>query len=309
MSGKEQPHRARTVDELRALQADAFLDDEEARSIASFKPRPSDIVISPFSKCGTTWLQQAFHCLRTRGDEDFDEISRVVPWIESAISVGLDLEAPQKGSPRGFKSHLSYDAIPKGARYVVSFRDPNDAMVSLFRFFEGWFIEPGTISIGDFARFRIANDRGSGYWPHLLSWWAQRDNPNVLLLSYEDMSANPEANIRRLARFCGIALDDALLALTLERSSLAYMLAHKDKFDERLTRDMTERRGIVPKGSDAAKVRKGVVGTHLRELPEDVAAALDTQWKGTVTAQLGFESYAAFEAALRRYRPRHDRGL
>ena len=97
----------------------------------AFRPRPSDVIISPFGKCGTTWLQQVFHGLRTRGDMDFDDISRVVPWIETAHDLGLDLDAPQRGAPRGYKSHLPYDLVPKGARYIVSIRNPKDALVSV----------------------------------------------------------------------------------------------------------------------------------------------------------------------------------
>src|SRR5690348_4535759 len=102
--------------EMFALQAKSWNSEERARSIASYRPRPTDIIISPYAKCGTTWLQQTFHCLRTRGDMDFDDVSRVVPWIETARQLGLDLEVPQRGSPRGFKSHLPYDQVPKGAR-------------------------------------------------------------------------------------------------------------------------------------------------------------------------------------------------
>lgn len=50
----------------------------------AFSPTPSDVIISPFGKYGTTWLQQVCHDLRTRGDMDFDDISRVVPWLETA---------------------------------------------------------------------------------------------------------------------------------------------------------------------------------------------------------------------------------
>jgi hypothetical protein len=113
------PHRARSHAELVKLQPRFVGQDEVAASIKAYRPRPTDIVISPAGKCGTTWLQQTFHTLRTRGDMDFDDISRVVPWIETAQSLGIDLEAPQRAEPRGFKSHLPYDRIPKGSRYVV----------------------------------------------------------------------------------------------------------------------------------------------------------------------------------------------
>ncbi len=270
-------------------------------AIASYRPRPTDIVISPSGKCGTTWLQQTFHTLRMRGDMDFDDISRVVPWIETAKLLGLDLEAPQRAEPRGFKSHLAYDQMPKGARYVVSLRDPKDALVSMYRFMEGWFIEPGAVPIADFAGGWLT-DRADGpnYWHHLVSWWEQRGNPDVLLLSYENMTAEPEANVRKFATFCGIAVDDDLLALTLERSSLAFMLAHKDRFDDLMMRQLSEERCNLPPGSDSSKVRKGGVGGHRSELPADVSDAMDAVWAKRVAPKLGFADYAELEAELRR---------
>ena len=109
-------HRARSLAEFGEIGARMFVPADIGAGIASYRPRASDVVITPYGKCGTTWLQQIFHTLRTGGDFDFDDISRVVPWIETAAIVGLDLEAPQRAEPRGFKSHLPYDRVPKGAR-------------------------------------------------------------------------------------------------------------------------------------------------------------------------------------------------
>ncbi len=253
------PHRARSMAELGEIQGRMATREDWIGGFKNYRARPTDVVISPFGKCGTTWLQQSFHTLRTRGDMDFDDISRVVPWIETSAMLELDLEAPQRGSPRGFKSHLSYTAIPKGARYVVSLREPKDALVSMYRFTEGWFFEPGAISIAEFAEDRVLAkpEEPTSYWSHLLSWWAERDNPNVLLLSYEYMSDEPEETIRRLAGFCGIPLDDELLALALERTSLSYMLEHKDRFDDLMMRQLSEARCNLPPDSDTAKVREG----------------------------------------------------
>ena len=116
------PRRARSVAEWNDLRGRMFAPEEVPKAIQSFRPRPTDVIITPFGKCGTTWLQQTFHTLRTGGDMDFDDISRVVPWIETSAGLGLDLDAEQRAEPRGFKSHLGYDLIPKGANYVVSFR-------------------------------------------------------------------------------------------------------------------------------------------------------------------------------------------
>lgn len=293
-------HRARSMAEFGEIQTRMGSPDAVPKAIAAWKPRPTDVVITPFGKCGTTWLQQTFHTLRTRGDMDFDDISRVVPWIETSGMLGLDLEAPQRAEPRGFKSHLGYDQLPKGSKAIVALRDPKDALVSMYRFMEGWFLEPGAVSIDAFAQgWLTATGERPSYWSHLVSWWGQRDNPDVLVLSYEDMTAEPEANIRRVAAFCGIALDDDLLALTLERTSLAYMLAHKDRFDDLMMRQLSEARCGLPPGSDSSKVRKGGVGGHRQELNAEIAAALDAKWAELAAPATGYADYAALERALR----------
>ncbi|WP_372784436.1 sulfotransferase domain-containing protein [Phenylobacterium sp.] len=293
--------RARSLAEWGELGGRMFVPADIGAGLQSYRPRPSDVVITPYAKCGTTWLQQIFHTLRTRGDFDFDDISRVVPWLEMAVIAGVDLDAPQRAEPRGFKSHLSYAMVPKGARYVVAFRDPKDAVVSMFRFMEGWFIEPGTVLIDDFAKAWISrSEDGRDYWSHLLSWWAERDNPDVLILSYEGMNAAPEATIRQVAAFAGIPLDDELLALTLERSSFPFMLKHKDRFDDLLMRTASEARCNLPPGSDSAKVRKGGSGGYRQELSPEISAALDAKWAELVTPVTGFADYAALEAEIRR---------
>ncbi|HEY1959598.1 MAG TPA: sulfotransferase domain-containing protein [Polyangiaceae bacterium] len=277
-----------------------FLDEELAASLAAYRPEPNDVIISPFGQCGTTWLQQTFHTLRTRGDMDFDDISAVVPWIETASALKIDINAPQRALPRGFKSHLPYDQIPKGARYVISFRDPKDAIVSTHRFMEGWFLEPGAVPISDFAEGWNSNPRAqTGIWWHLLTWWEQRKNPRVLLFSYEEMIDDPEATVVRLARFCGIPLDDALLRLTLEHSSINFMLEHKDKFADGMMRALAERQCNLPPGGDSAKVRKGGVGGHRDRISAETTAMLDAAWNEVVRPATGFADYAAFEAAVR----------
>jgi hypothetical protein len=293
--------RATSLPEMGGMFAKMFVDDEIGRGLASFRPRPTDVVISPFAKCGTTWLQQTFHTLRTRAaDMDFDDISRVVPWIETSVGLGIDINAEQRANPRGFKSHLSYEALPKGCKYIVSLRDPRDAFVSMYRFMEGWFLEPGTVSMEDFALVRVqVSAEKSDYWSHLLSWWAQRDNPHLLLLSYEGMTADPAGTIRKVAAFSGIPLDDALLAVTLHRTSMAYMLEHKAVFADPMMRALSEVRCNLPEGGDSAKVRKGAVGSHRQELPDSIREAMDGLWTTHVAPATGFADYASLEAALR----------
>lgn len=292
-------HRARTMEEFRAVQRELSVEAIAARDAAPpFLTRASDVIISPYGKCGTTMLQQMFHTLRTRGDTDFDDISRVVPWIEMSPMLGIDLNESQRAEPRGFKSHLSYTSVPKGARYVVALRDPKDVFISMYRFMEGWFLERGAVPMEDFFEgwIKERGAEGEGYFDHLLSWWAVRDQPDVLLLSYRNVVADRAEHIRRLAHFVGIPFDDELLELTLERTSRSWMLAHKNCFDDALMREKSEKGGL-PRGSDSAKVRDSD-GSHSDELAPAIEERIDQEWAERIKSVLGYASFAELEAQL-----------
>ncbi|CAA0125549.1 Uncharacterised protein [Halioglobus japonicus] len=264
----------------------------------------TDVVITPFGKSGTTWLQQMAHTLRTRGDMDFDDISRVVPWIENSTDLGLDLDAPQKAQPRVFKSHLDAHRIPQGGRYIIACRDPKDAAYSMFKFMEGWFIEPGSIELDDFVRKVVigsGKSPGTGkgdYWTHLTSWWLRRNDPDVLFMAYEHMKDDLTGTIRAVASFMDITLDDELMTITEEHASLPFMQKHKDRFDDKLMRDRAVAKAGLPADSEASKVRDGQVGQSRQALGADVVRELDELWHERITKDLGFTDYASMIATL-----------
>jgi len=289
--------RPTSMEEFRALPR---MSTEEGRTAwKTFQPRPTDVFITPYGKSGTTWLQQIVHTLRTRGDMDFDDISRVVPWVDNSYDLGLDIHAEQKANPRAFKSHLNWHDIPKGGRYIVSIRNPKDALVSGYRFMEGWWFEPGTIAIDEWARESFMNpEEGKGYWNHLISWWEQRERADVFLLAYEQMKRDLSGTIRRVADFVDIELDDELLGVVERHASFDFMLAHKDRFDDKMMRERSEAVVGLPPGSDSSKVRKGAVGEHRQELSPEITAGLDAIWQREITPRTGFAHYEDLAAAL-----------
>jgi len=285
--------RARTWDEMVQLMAPMFQLEEQA--YREFRPRPSDVIIAPSAKCGTTWLQQIVHSLRTGGDMDFSDIYEVVPWIDVAPVLGLDLSADQRAEPRAFKSHAAWDGVPKGCRYLVAFRDPKDVVVSLYRFFEGWFVEPGAIALDDFVARRMFDpDGGSTYWPHQSSWLAQRDNPNVMLLTFEAMKRDLPGAVRRIAGFLDLDLDaeqiDQRISIATRQSSFDFMSTHPEPFSEPLLRRWVSENVGIPLGN-AAKVRVGAVGTNRKELSAATATRLDQAWRELIGSEFGYASY------------------
>lgn len=295
--------RATTLEALGSLLQSMTTAEGVARGLG-LQLRPTDVVITPFGKSGTTWLQQMAHTLRTRGDMDFDDISRVCPWIETSTDLGIDLDLEQKARPRVFKSHLNADSVPKGGRYINSCRHPADAVYSMYRFMEGWFLEPGTVSLDDFARGTFIargispGSGGADYWTHLLSWWARRNDPDVLFMAYEHMKDDLAGTIRRVAAFMGIPLDDELLAITEEHASLAFMQRHQDRFDDRMFRDRSVAMAGLPTDSQSSKVRSGQVGEARLQLGPEVMAELDAVWRQRITPELGFANYADMIATL-----------
>lgn len=292
----KQKKRAISLEELGQRLGRVFLKEEIMKGLA-FQPRETDVVITPFAKCGTTWLQQIVHTLRTRGDMDFDDISRVVPWIETSAGLGINLDLEQRANPRAFKSHLPYGSVPKGGKYIVSCRNPGDALYSFYKFMEGWFLEPGAVSLDDFAVHHFIKSRD--YWTHLKSWWEQKEQPNVLFLAYEQMLKNPTVTIKQVAQFIDIPLDDALLVLTLEHSSIDFMLKYVNRFDDAMIRKLSEEKCDLPSGSDSAKVRQGTAGAHKQNLSPHIIAELDNVWNQEITQPLGFKNYEAMITALR----------
>ena len=105
-----------------------------------FEPtiRPTDVFLSTFPKCGTTWMQNLLYQLREGGNPQIDCIYNYVPWLEYPID-GVSTEErleyyAQLRDPRIFKLHLCFGECPywEMAKYITCSRDPRDAAVSLF---------------------------------------------------------------------------------------------------------------------------------------------------------------------------------
>lgn len=250
----------------------------------------------------------------------FEEISQVVPWLESAVDMGIDPWAEQAFEPRLFKAHLEWHRIPKGGRYITAFRAPDAVLVSFYQFFENWFFEAGSISIDTFAEeWFLEGTASGGYWDHLLSWApriAQKDvgESGVLALTYEDMVQVPDAVPRVVAGFLGLQISEAAMAKVVAQSSRAFMAAHADQFDEHLLRDRRDAFWGLPPGAISTKVQAasgagadgGAAGAgdgaHIPAakpvLSTATRALLDAAWQRQITPKLGFKDYAAFRASL-----------
>lgn len=287
----------------------------------AFKPRLSDVFIVTSPKAGTTWLQHICHQLRTKGDMNFAEVSEVVPWIELAYDLGQDLQAHQPGAPpRLYKTHAWKRDIPKGGRYIVCFRDPEDVVFSFYRFFDGWFIQPkGSVSFETFAQeFFLRRGKpespmqNASYWHHLVSWLKEEGDEEakrgegVLLVAFEDLKEDLEGQVRRIATFLGYVPGSSdyeeRVKVTIAHSTLAFMREHKEKFDEHLTQDARNEVMGLPReaGRENSKVKQGVVGAAGAVMTQDLQNAMRRKWEDVVAPASGFPTYRELLAWHRR---------
>ena len=288
MSEETNYTRPTTIQEMHE-RAKYFSTEEGWQRGLAYKPAPTDVFIVTPPKCGTTWMQQIVHGLRTRGSMDFDEISRVVPWINMAHDIGIDINAPQVSDPRAFKTHSTLDEVPKGGKYIVVLRDPKDALISHYHFFEDFFFKKGSIDLETFAREHYIPSRD--VYKHITALWEKRNDERVLPLCYEHMKADLPGTIERVAEFIGIELDDELKQIVLKQSDIKFMQDHKDQFEDHLIRKARSGPMRLPLDGQLNKVRNGQVGESKERVPDDIKKELDDVWQAEITPKFGLKSY------------------
>ncbi|CAK0770517.1 Sulfotransferase [Gammaproteobacteria bacterium] len=275
-----------------------FITKESINKALCYQPQSLDIFIVTHMKCGTTWMQQISHGLRSHGSMNFDEIFEVVPWFEVAYDVGVDILQPQVNSPHLFKTHLPLSRLPQGGKYIVIIREPKDVLLSDYYFQNGSSFEKDSISLIEFAQqfyFLENNPIGdASLWKHIQDFWNYRKNVNVLALCYEHIKNNLPETVKLVANFMGINLTPDLQNLVVIQSSADFMYKHKEKFDEH----------IVLKSRDDAldctgSIRQNKVNadeklkySHInKETLSDIQYELEKMWQRKITDVFGLQSY------------------
>jgi hypothetical protein len=288
----------RDVADMRSRAAAMFTSESYAAGHA-YKADPGDVIIATYPKCGTTLMQQIVHGLRTGGDMDFGEITEVVPWLETSLDMDVDVYAPQKARPHVFKSHQSWENVPKGAKYIYIMRDPKDVVVSFFHFFEGWMFKPGTIGLNEFVRdFLLAGTSSGAYAAHYCSWWHKRNDADTLMLCYEDIVAGLAGTVARVNDFTGINASAQDVAIATRQANIDFMREHGTKFDDHPLRSKRNPVVNLPPSAVSTKVRSGKVGSHKAALDETMHAHLDALWRELLAPTTGHDSYASLRASL-----------
>jgi aryl sulfotransferase len=203
-----------------------------------FAFRPGDIIISTPAKCGTTWTQMICALLIFQTPELPASLDLLSPWMEMRLRRRREVwDLYEAQAHRRFiKSHTPLDGLPVDQRitYICVGRDPRDVALSWNAHmgnldFDAMFaalgaaIEPDDYFTAPKVPPDFSDERDAvRYWVddpappeevamslagmlrHLAGFWEVRDRDDVVLLHYDDLQADLEGEMRRLAGRLGI---------------------------------------------------------------------------------------------------------
>ena len=226
--------------------------DEDSARWLGFPFRPGDIVISTRSKSGTTWMQMICALLIFQTPELPAPLSELSPWLDwlgtPRDEVYARLQAQRHR--RFIKTHTPLDGIPINplTTYIVVARRPLDMAVSLYH--QGDNInrqrlreligqpEPAQPPrprkpLHDWLLSWIDSDDLSpdymdslaGVLWHLSGAWARRDESNLILMHYDDLSDDLAGQMHRLADLLGVTVPVEIWPVLVRSATFADMRA------------------------------------------------------------------------------------
>ena len=265
----------------------------------TFQARDNDIIVATSYKAGTTWMQTIIANLLFPNGQFPDAVNVLSPWLDMRVHPLDEILTRLKAQThqRFVKTHLPLDGLPffDNVRYVMVGRDPRDVFMSLwnhhhsytaaavkaFSDFDETVGRPFPTNLGDIhTMWRNWLSRswfdweidGYPYWSHMRhcqSWWDFRHLENVLLVHFNDLLRQPEAELQRIAAHIGVTVDETQWLAIVDRISFASM---KRDFDTTINPNAKR----FFEGGSASFMHKGTNGRWRHVLSVDELALYET---------------------------------
>lgn len=223
--------------------------------------KDTDIIITSYPKCGTTWTEQCVLLLLNQGNKDLLDPShknvyqpgsnvRGKLWPEASIENDTD-NAAQSGlefasitfddfnnapGPRVIKSHARSEHLlgcnrqgltglkPDGVEVLIVSRNPLDACVSSF--YHAFNPFKNGWSFDAWAAVWLTGNVTFGcYFEWVRGWYedVQHNPTKAMWLQYEDMQSDPRGQIEKIAAYLEIPVTEEIVDNVLRYSSFDSM--------------------------------------------------------------------------------------
>lgn len=264
-----------------------------------FQFRDDDIIIATYAKSGTTWMQQIVAQMLFNGDPNL-AVAEMSPWLDLRIppkQVKLPLVEAQTHR-RILKTHLPADALvySSKAKYIYIARDGRDVVWSMYNHHananQAWYaalndtpgrvgppIEQPPADIREYWREWMDKD-GHPFWPfweNIRAWWQLRTLPNILFVHFNDLKRDMPGQMRRIAQFLNIPIDEARWPTILEYCSFDWMKQNAAK--------SVPLGGAFWDGGAEVFINKGINGRWTDTLSADASA----EYEARAVSELGPE--------------------
>jgi aryl sulfotransferase len=176
-------------------------------------------------------------------------VTEIAPWIDARIEPVDNLMArlDAQSYRRTLKTHTPADGIPwyPSASYIVVGRDGRDAFISYWNHWHNMrrdhlpHLAATAAQDGITARLPPVEDVHEFYswwldefrlwFDHVASFWPHRGERNVLFAHYNDMQADLDREMRRVANFLGVSVDEERWSSQVQHCTFASMKARSDQ--------------------------------------------------------------------------------
>jgi Sulfotransferase domain len=256
--------------------------DKAERNFAVY---PDDTFLVSYPRSGNTWTRFLIaNLVYPEGNVSFTNIERLIPDTSSQSNLALK-RTPR---PRIIKTHQYFDHRYPKTIYIV--RDPRDVALSYYDFQRKYSQiadnYPLENYVDDFVSGRLISADWGTWSENVASWLFTRGvENNFLLLRYEDMIRDTNAELTRIAAFLGINPDKERLTKAVEQSS-AERMRELEKLESMQWVATKNRRQDIP------FVGKAKAGGWRTNLPETCVRQIESAW-GELMAKLGYELASA----------------
>lgn len=232
--------------------------------------KDKDLIVSTGAKSGTNWMLYCAHQIRTKAkgdtETDFTDVLLDTPWVGfshypgqkwAEIKEMMNTTVLPDGSKvkdywdnpsfpfRIFKSHYPPPVMPvnkyRNVKFLAMARNGKDVIKSWLPFFAShtptfkkqWGSFPLTYSesMACLKEFLPGGPLVELYFGYVKAWWPYRNDPNVLMLHYEDAKADLRGTVQKLASFIDVELTDSEETEVTRRCGIDHMKSVADKFD------------------------------------------------------------------------------
>ncbi|XP_031417692.1 sulfotransferase 6B1-like [Clupea harengus] len=198
---------------------------ENLEALGTLEARQEDVVLVAYPKCGFNWSAGVLRkIITTATGKKFTGGPPHIEFLTPEMQTALAKEA----SPRLMATHLHPDDMhpsfkEKKAKILVVWRNPKDTLVSFYHFMNN---TPGLPNVEwdkFFTDFMKGEVLYGSYFDHVEAWEKLFNDPNVKMITYEDLKEDLSGGIRQISQFFGFPLTEEQVQTISAQSTFSAM--------------------------------------------------------------------------------------